>query len=135
MPSVSSVSVDSELHPYNVEYITDPSQEALRHLALQHTPAVLQTSAGNLVKVAKNKARKAQYTYVIAPQSDADKYSCKVIDRDRAEALIGRQKTYIEETGTLLEVRGFIGLGKRAVATQYLYTPEGANIAGMQQIL
>jgi len=132
---VVSTNEDSALHPYDVEYITDPSQEALKQLALQHTPAVNQTSVGNLVKVAKNKARKAQYTYVIAPESDADKYSCKVIDRARAEAMIGRQKVYIEETGKMLEIRGFIGLGKRAVATQWLYTPEAANIAGMQQVL
>jgi len=126
---------DASLHPYRVEYITDPSQEALQHLALQHTPAVQRTSVGNLVKVAKNKARKAQFTYVIAPETDADKYSCKIIDRARADAMIGRQKTYIEETGTLLEIRGFIGLGPRAVGTQWLYTPEAANIAGMQQVL
>ena len=85
--------------------------------------------------VARNKARKARYTYVIAPEEDAEKYSCRIIDRQRAEALIGRQKVYIEETGTLLEVRGFIGLGPRAVGTQWLYTPEAANIAGMQQVL
>jgi phosphoenolpyruvate carboxykinase (ATP) len=135
LPRSSTKKGDSALHPYAVEYITDPSQEALRHLALQHTPAVSQTSSGNLVKVAKNKARKAQYTYVIAPESDAHKYSTKVIDRAQADAMIGRQKVYIEETGTLIEIRGFIGLGKRAVSTQWLYTPEGANIAGMQQVL
>jgi phosphoenolpyruvate carboxykinase (ATP) len=134
-PRVRTASADPVLHPYDVEYITDPTQEALKHLALQHTPAVCQTRVGNLVKVAKNKARKAQFTYVIAPESDAEQYSCKIIDRARADALIGRQKAHIEETGTLLEVRGFIGLGKRAVGAQWLYTPEAANIAAMQQIL
>ena len=122
-------------HPYDVETITDPSQDQLVALALKHTPAVTQTAQGNLVKVAKNKARKAQWTYVIAPESDASLYSCKVMDRDLAEALIGRQRAYIEDQGTLIEVRGFIGLGPRAVPTQWLYTLEGANIAGMQSIL
>lgn len=122
-------------HTYAVETITDPSQDTLKALALKHTPAVSETAQGNLVKVAKNKARKAQWTYVIAPESDAETYSCKVIDRDLADALIGRQRAYIEEQGTLVEVRGYIGLGPRAVATQWLYTVEGANIAGMQSVL
>jgi len=126
---------EGNLHSYKVKTIVNPSQDELRALALEHTPAVSQTAHGNLVKVAKNKARKAQWTYVIAPQSDADKYSCKVIDRDLANALITRQRAYIEEKGTLIEVRGFIGLGARAVSTQWLYTLEGANIAGMQQVL
>lgn len=130
-----SPTIDGAAHPYAVQTITDPSQEELVAMALEHTPATSQTAQNNVVKVAKNKARKAQWTYVIAPESDADKYSCKVIDRDLADALIGRQRAYIEEKGQLIEVRGFIGLGARAVATQWLYTLEGANIAGMQSIL
>jgi phosphoenolpyruvate carboxykinase (ATP) len=122
-------------HPYMVETITDPSQEQLRELALANTPAVSETAQSNLVKVAKNKARKAQWTYVVAPESQADVYSCNIIDRERADALIGRQRAYIEEQGTLIEVRGFLGLGPRAVGTQWLYTLEGANIAGMQSVL
>ena len=74
-------------HPYKVDTITNPTQDELRSLALEHTPAVTQTAQGNLVKVAKNKARKAQWTYVIAPEQDADKYSCKTIDRERADAI------------------------------------------------
>ena len=133
--SSASNSTGGASHPYDVETITDPSQEALVELALKHTPAVSRTAQDNVVKVAKNKARKAQWTYVIAPEADADKYSCKVIDRALADTLIGRQRAYIEDKGTLIEVRGFIGLGARAVATQWLYTLEGANIAGMQSIL
>jgi phosphoenolpyruvate carboxykinase (ATP) len=141
-PSMEAMSSPTEAkqpentpHSYAVETIHNPSQDALRTLALEHTPAVHQTAQGNLVKVAKNKARKAQWTYVIAPESDASKYSCKVMDRPLADALIGRQRAYIEEQGTLIAVDGFIGLGPRAVATQWLYTLEGANIAGMQSIL
>ena len=122
-------------HPYTVKTITDPSQDELRSLALQHTPCVLSTAQGNVLKVAKNKARKAKWTYVIADEEQANTYSCGIIDRARADALIRRQKTYIEEQGTLIEVRGFLGLGPRAVATQWLYTLEGANIAGMQSVL
>ncbi len=127
--------MDDVSHPYAVKTITDPSQEELVALALEHTPATRRTAQNNVVKVAKNKARKAQWTYVIAPEADAEQYSCKVIDRELADALIGRQRAYIEEKGQLIEVRGFIGLGARAVATQWLYTIEGANIAGMQSIL
>jgi phosphoenolpyruvate carboxykinase (ATP) len=133
--SATSVNGTGSSHPYAVQTITNPTQEELRALALKHTPGVTQTAQGNLVKVAKNKARKAQWTYVIAAESDADKYSCKIIDKGRAEALIRRQQVYIEEQGTLIEIQGFLGLGPRAVATQWLYTQEGANIAGMQQVL
>ncbi len=124
-----------QAHSYKVETITDPSQDQLRDLALAHTPAVLKTAQSNLVKVAKNKARKANWTYVIAPENQADVYSCNIIDRERADALIRRQRAYIEEQGKLIEVRGFLGLGSRAVATQWLYTLEAANIAGMQSVL
>ena len=135
--SSTSTSVNGvrSTHPYAVHTITNPSQEELRELALKHTPGVTQTAQGNLVKVAKNKARKAQWTYVIANAPDAEKYSCKIIDSARAKALIRRQQVYIEEQGTLIEIQGFLGLGPRSVATQWLYTPEGANIAGMQQVL
>ena len=104
-------------------------------LALKHTPAVFETECGNLVKVSRNKARMAKYTYIIAPESDRSRYSSQVMDRSEATALIQRQAAYIEEKGQLLEVQGFLGLGPRAVGVQWLYTLEGANIAGMQQIL
>ena len=98
-------------HPYQVRTITDPTQDELRALALEHTPCVLSTAQGNVLKVAKNKARKAKWTYVIATEDEASHYSCGIIDRARADALIGRQRAYIEEQGTLIEVRGFLGLG------------------------
>lgn len=119
----------------SVERITNPSQSDLRVLALKHTPAVFETECGNLVKVSRNKARMAKYTYIIAPESDRSRYSSQVMDRSEATALIQRQAAYIEEKGQLLEVQGFLGLGPRAVGVQWLYTLEGANIAGMQQIL
>ncbi len=123
------------LHPYAVEYITNPSQEKLRNLALKHTPAVLETTYGNLNKFTFNKARKAQYTYIIAPESDAHKYSGKVIDAETATRLIDSVKEYVERMGTLLEIQGYEGLGPRAVGVQWMYTIDLSNVAAMQQIM
>jgi phosphoenolpyruvate carboxykinase (ATP) len=120
---------------YNVRVIEDPDQKQLRELALRYTPAVIQTAHGNLNKISRNKARMAQYTYVIASESDASQYSCKLIDPSKAKELITRQKAYIEKSGTLIAINGYLGLGPKAVAVQWLYTTEGANIAGMQQVL
>ena len=119
----------------SVNLLSNPSQATLRTLALEHTPAVYETSCGNLVKVSRNKARMAKYTHIIAPQSDRDAYSSQVMNRETAERLIERQAAYIQEKGQLIEIQGFLGLGPRAVGVQWLYTVEGANIAGMQQIL
>jgi phosphoenolpyruvate carboxykinase (ATP) len=49
--------------------------------------------------------------------------------------LIQRQRAYIEAKGRVIQIDGYQGLGKRAVAAQWIYTLEGANIAAMQQIL
>ena len=123
------------LRPYPVDYITNPDQETLRALTLAHTPLVQQSAVGNLNKVSRNKNRVAQYTYVIASDADKGRYSQKTIDPEKAADLIARQTSYILEKGELIEVQGFLGLGPRAVAVQWLYTAEGANIAGMQSIL
>lgn len=120
---------------FNVSVIEDPSQEQLRDLALKHTAAVIQTAHGNLNKISRNKARMAQYTYVIAPESDASQYSAKTIDPSKAQELITRQRAYIEQKGTVIAINGYLGLGPKAAAVQWLYTLEGANIAGMQQVL
>ncbi|MDH5493503.1 MAG: phosphoenolpyruvate carboxykinase (ATP), partial [Myxococcales bacterium] len=119
--------------PFSVEYMDNPSQERLRELAFEHTPAVLRTAAGSVNKVSRNKARMANFTYVLA--DDPEAWTCKVIDRPRAEALIARQKAYIEARGQLIAIDGYVGLGERAFGASWLYTPEGANIAGMQQVL
>ena len=45
------------------------------------------------------------------------------------------QRRYIESVGALIVVDGYQGLGPLAPPVQWLYTPEAANIAAMQQIL
>ena len=123
------------LHPYPVEYLTNPDQQTLRDLALENTPSVFQSTYGNLNKVSRNKARMAKFTYIIDDAENAGRYSHQLMAPARAAELIARQRAYIEDKGKLIEVHGFLGLGPRAVAVQWLYTIEGANIAGMQSIL
>ncbi len=120
---------------YRAEILLNPSQDVLRSLALKHTPAISETACGNLNKVSRNKARMAKYTYVIAPEADAALYSAAVIDRSRAQVLIDAQARYIEAVGQLIGIHGALGVGPRAVGVEWLYTLEGANIAGMQQVL
>ena len=121
--------------PMSVEVLRNPSQERLRALALEHTPACSETACDNLVKVSRNKARMARYTYVIAPETDSEIYSHQVMPRDRAQALIDAQARYIAEEGKVIQIEGFLGVGPRAVGVTWTYTLEGANIAGMQQVL
>ncbi|HJN75862.1 MAG TPA: phosphoenolpyruvate carboxykinase (ATP) [Myxococcota bacterium] len=132
--AVSTPDVDL-LRPYVAEYFTNPSQDLLRRLSLEHTPAVSTTASGNLVKVARNKARQAKRTFIIGQPRDAARYSHPVIPTRDADALIDAQRAYIEDKGQLIEVQGWVGVGPRAVAVQWLYTTAGANIAGMQSIL
>src|ERR1051325_6567240 len=122
----------STLH---VEHIVNPSQSELKELTLRHTPAVLTSTYGNIDKISRNKARVANYTYIVAPESDAANYSSKVIAPEKAFDLIERQRTYIRDAGALICIQGYIGLGERAVPVAWYYTLEGANIAAMQQIL
>ena len=119
---------------YRADHLANLSQAELRDLARSHTPHVLDTAFGNLNKVSRNKARMAKHTYIITDGS-ADAWSHKTISRDEANALIEAQRTYIEDKGKLLEVQGWLGVGDRAVPVQWLYTMEGANIAGMQSVL
>jgi phosphoenolpyruvate carboxykinase (ATP) len=120
------------LRPFDVEYLTNPSHDDLVELALAHTPCMFKTGHGNLMKVSRNKARMAKYTYIIADDSQAENFSHKVMPREQAQELIDYQRSYIESFEKIIEVRGTLGIGKRAVPTQWLYTLEGANIAGMQ---
>ncbi len=117
-----------------VTYLENPTQDALRELAREHTPAILTTAAGSLNKLTRNKARMAKYTYVIT-DGPADAWSGKTISRARADEIIARQEAYIRDAGTLIAIDGYAGLGARALGATWLYTPEGANIAGMQQVL
>lgn len=118
--------------PFDVEYIENPSQAELRDLAIAHTPCVLRTAVGSIDKISRNKARVAQYTYVIDTE---DRWSHKIIDPERARGLIDRQAQYIADKGKLISIDGYVGVGEHAFGATWLYTLEGANIAGMQQIL
>ena len=121
--------------PYQVNYITNPSQKELRELALKHTPAIMKTAYGNIDKLTRYKARMAKFTYIIAPESEKSNYSGNIIDPAKARELIERQKAYIQKKGTLIEINGYYGYGKGAMPVQWFYTPEAANVAGMQQVL
>lgn len=122
------------LHPFDVTTHTNLDQDALRALSLEHTPAITQTAVGNLCKVARNKARKAAFTYIIS-EDPADGYSHKLISREEAQPLIDAQRAYIQGKGALLALEAYVGLGKRAVPVRWQYTVEGANICAMQSIL
>ncbi|MGB2697047.1 MAG: phosphoenolpyruvate carboxykinase (ATP) [Candidatus Zixiibacteriota bacterium] len=120
---------------YNVKYITDPTQDQLREIALKSTPAIMKTAYGNLNKLTKNKARMAKYTYIIAPESEKNNYSGNVIDPDKAKKLIEIQKRYIEKQGEMIEINGYYGIGEAGQPVQWMYDKRCANVAAMQQIL
>lgn len=120
--------------PFAVDYVENPSQDELRALTLEHTPAVLKTAAGSLNKVSRNKSRQAKYTYIVTdtPRSE---WSHSTMTPSEAKPLIEAQRAYIEKKGALVAIDAYVGLGDRAYPTTWLYTPEGANIAAMQQVL
>jgi len=128
------VSTPLDPRPFSVEYLENPSQEALRALTLEYTPAVLKTAVGSLNKVSRNKARQAKFTYIVTDTARGD-WSHKTLSRAEAAPLIETQRAYIEEKGKLIAIDAYVGLGDRAYGTTWLYTPEGANIAAMQQVL
>lgn len=121
-----------EPRPFDVEYIDNPSQAELRQLALAHTPSVQKTKVGSINKVSRNKSRVAQYTYIIDTEP---RWSAQTIAPEKAAELIERQRQYIKDAGKLIAIDGYVGLGRHALGSTWLYTPEAANIAGMQQIL
>jgi len=135
MAKVKRVPPHEDPHPFNVIYIKNPSQEELRRLAIEHTPACYTTKYGNINKIARNKARKAGYTYIIAKERDAHKYSGKVISAERAEKILSDVWDYIHMQGRLIEIQGYYGLGEKRFPIQWFYTMPCANIAGMQQVL
>ncbi len=122
-------------NPFAVEFIENPTQDQLRKLALEHTPFCFETKYGSINKVARNKSRMAKHTYVIDRGGDASAFSHKTIEPDKAQALIDAQAAYIREAGKMIAVQGYVGVGPYAVPVEWNYTLEGANIAGMQQIL
>jgi len=119
--------------PFDIDYIDNPDQDTLRALTREHTPSLQQTAVGSLNKVTRNKARMAKYTYILS--TDGDVWSQNIIDPAKGRDLIRRQEAYIAAKGQMIAIDGYVGLGQRALGATYLYTPEGANIAGMQQIL
>ena len=121
--------------PYSVDYIENPSQDELKELTLINTPAVLRTKVGSVNKISRNKARMAKFTYVIAEPGTESRWSGNTIAPAKAKPLLERQAAYIAEKGKLVAVDGYLGVGPRALGATWLYTPEGSNIAGMQQIL
>jgi phosphoenolpyruvate carboxykinase (ATP) len=121
--------------PYNVKYITDPTQKELRELTLKHAPSIMKSAYGNIDKITRLKARMAKLTYCIAPDSEKDDFSGPIIDPAKAQELMERQKSYMEKQGTLIEIDGYYGYGKGAVPIQWFYSLEAANLAGMQQVL
>lgn len=134
MTSRSSLPKQPRL-PFSVEMLVNPSQSRLRELALAHTPFCEQTSDGSINKISRNKSRVAGYTYIIDRQGDASAYSHNTIKPADADKLIAGQAEYIAGKGELIIIQGWIGLGEYAVPVEWAYTVEGANIAGMQQIL
>ncbi|MFV8750544.1 phosphoenolpyruvate carboxykinase (ATP) [Nannocystaceae bacterium ST9] len=134
MTSRSSLPKQPRL-PFSVEMLVNPSQATLRELAFEHTAFCERTVDGSINKISRNKSRVAGYTYIIDRQGDPSAYSHNTIKPADAQKLIEGQAAYIQAKGKLLIVQGWIGLGERAVPVEWAYTVEGANIAGMQQIL
>jgi hypothetical protein len=89
-----------------VNYRTNLDQGALRELSLAHTPAISKTAVGNLCKVARNKARKAAFTFIIS-EGPAEDYSHKLISKAEAQPLIDAQRAYIQAKGELLELQAY----------------------------
>jgi phosphoenolpyruvate carboxykinase (ATP) len=118
--------------PFDVEYIENPTQAELRRLALEHTPCVQRSKVGSINKVSRNKSRVAQYTYIIDTEN---RWSHQIMAPAKARDLIARQAKYIADKGSLIAIDGYVGLDEHAFGATWLYTLEGANIAGMQQVL
>jgi len=124
-----------EIFP-DVDILTDPTQEELREISKKEVPAIFETAYGSLLRITKRKARKAERTYVIADENKRDEYSHKVIDREKANRQIKNQAEYIKEKGKLIVINRYIGMHpERAVAMQWIYTLDAANLAAMQQVL
>jgi len=135
MPETSGELRHAAEVPFAARVIENPSQAELQTLSLEQIPHVYRSRYGNLDRITRCKARMAQSTYVIAPIAEQGIYSSKVMPRESAQALIDLQRAHIERTGTLIRIDGYQGLGPKAPGVQWLYTPDAANIAGMQQIL
>jgi len=117
-----------------VDIIMNPTFDELKHMA-KNIPTIKESAYGNLDRITMRKARMANYTYILAPYEEKDQYSGNVMSREDAQKYIDIQFKYIKEIGKVIVIDGYIGADDRAVATRWIYTPEGANIAAMQKVL
>jgi len=120
--------------PFSVTYIENPTQDNLKKLSLKHTPLATVTLNNSINKNTRNKARMAKYTYIVT-DTHASEWSHQTISVKDAKKYIDAQKEYIESQDFAIAIDGSIGNSDKAVPITWIYSPEGANIAGMQQIL
>lgn len=117
-----------------VDIIMNPTFDELKQMA-RDIQTIKESVYGNLDRITMRKARMAKYTYIIAPYEEKNQYSGNVMSREDAQRYIDIQFKYIKEVGKVIVIDGYIGADERAVATRWIYTPEGANIAAMQKVL
>ncbi|MBN1149675.1 phosphoenolpyruvate carboxykinase (ATP) [candidate division WOR-3 bacterium] len=125
----------SNVIPENIEIIDNPDQEKFRELTLKYGPASIKTSYGNILKLTRNKARKAEYTYIIDEEKNAPLYSSKIISREKASEYIKKAQSYMQDQKKLIKIDRYVGLGERAVGVTWYFDLESSNIGGMQQVL
>ncbi|MBN1620652.1 phosphoenolpyruvate carboxykinase (ATP) [candidate division WOR-3 bacterium] len=124
-----------DLIPSGVEIIDNPVQESFRELTLKYGPASMKTSYGNILKLTRNKARKAEYTYIVTDEQGDGLFSSKTITPEKAQKYILQAREYMKNLGKIIKIDRYVGIGERAVGVTWFYDPESANIGAMQQVL
>ncbi len=116
------------------QVIDNPTQEEIQKLSLDFCPNMFRTANGSMNKVVSiAKARSAGNTYVVA--ADPSKHSCQTMDPAEAARIAKMQDEYLAGQ-TVIRIDGFIGNHpERKVKSTLWMSIEGANVAGMQQIL
>jgi phosphoenolpyruvate carboxykinase (ATP) len=114
--------------------IDNPSQEEIRGLSLEFCPNVFRTEIGSINKVASiAKARSAGNTYIAS--DDPSKHSAQAMPRAEAARIAKMQDDYLAGQ-TVVRIDGYIGNHPDTRVTSTLWISiDGANVAGMQQIL
>lgn len=125
----------ADVIPDGVEMIDNPDQESFRELTLKYGPASMKTAYGNMLKLTRNKARKAEYTYIVAEEGNAKLFSSKTITREKADHYIKNACDYMKKQGKMIKIDRYVGIGRRAVGVTWFYDLESANLGAMQQIL
>jgi phosphoenolpyruvate carboxykinase (ATP) len=112
----------------------NPTQDALRALALAHCPNMVVTATGSMNKVISiAKARSAANTFIV--DDDASAHSAKTVTRAEADRIAKLQDAYLAERDAI-RIDGWIGNHPDARVPSTLFMAhEGANVAAMQQIL